>query len=396
MAEEVKLPSLGVAIQEAKVITVKKKIGDTVAKGEAIAEVETDKVTFEIVSPLDGVVLDICCQVGDMVALGRTMAVVGQPGEQAAVNSLRAADQGTQEGVKGAAATVEETDGERRLRVRATPSAKAAALKQGVDLATVTGTGPNGLITKEDVPKVADPSASAGDGPADEEVIPFAGVRKQIAERVQRSNSEYVQVTTVVEVDLTEIDTLRKILRKHIEEKEGISLTYLPFVVNAAVKALAEFPILNSSLQEEKIHVKKYVNFGVAVESGKGLIVPVVHAAEKMDFWTLVRRIDEVVQKAKAGSLGAEDLGSGTITISNAGSYGSLLSTPVIVYPQSSILWMGRVEDRPRYIGEEMKRRKMVYLCVTYDHRVMDGATVAKFLAKVKSILESPGSILVG
>ncbi|MDF2523225.1 MAG: dihydrolipoamide succinyltransferase [Clostridiales bacterium] len=397
MSEEIKLPSLGVAIQDAKVTIVKKQKGDPISKNETIIEVETDKVNFEIVSPIDGVILGVFCKVGDEISLEDTVAIVGQPGESVGVKDSLLLEDNTQKEIKDESKTVEVSEEtEFKTKVKATPSAKAEASRQGIDLSKISGTGLNGLITKDDVLNVLNSESVASSGEAGEELIPFTGVRKQIAERVAKSKNENVQVTTVIEVDLTEVDVLRKILKKHVEVKEGINLTYLPFVINAVIKSIEEYPILNSSLQDEKIHVKKYVNFGVAVESNKGLIVPVVHNTEKMEFWELVRCVDDVIKKARSNSLKPQDLGNGTITISNAGSYGSIISTPIIVYPQSSIIWMGRVVDRPVYIGEEIKKRKMVYLCVSYDHRVMDGATVAQFLASVKSRLENPGSIIIG
>jgi pyruvate/2-oxoglutarate dehydrogenase complex dihydrolipoamide acyltransferase (E2) component len=399
MPAEVKLPSLGVAIQEAKIVNLCKKVGDPVKKGETLAQVETDKVTFEIVSPVDGFVLKICHDIGEAVALNETIVVVGEKGEKyceklgealvEAVNldSNRAETRSKLQNGQGV---------ELKSKIKATPSAKVEAKRLSIDLSELKGSGPGGLITKDDVLNAYRIKLHSSDEDfAEEEIIPFTGVRRQIAERVLKSKNENVQVTTVVEMDLTEVDTLRKMLKKTLEEKENINLTYLPFIIKASIEALKDFPILNAMLNEDRIIVKKYVNFGIAVESPNGLLVPVIHRTEKMGFWELVRSIDSIVKRAKNNTLTPEDLGGGTITISNAGSYGSILSTPIIVYPQSCLIWMGKVQDKPVYIGDEIKKRKMVYVCLSYDHRIVDWATVAQFLTKVKDILENPGSIII-
>ncbi|MCJ7713205.1 2-oxo acid dehydrogenase subunit E2 [Candidatus Bathyarchaeota archaeon] len=229
-----------------------------------------------------------------------------------------------------------------------------------------------------------------------EEVIPFEGIRKEIADKLSESKNSKVQVTTTIEVDVTNTETIRDMIKSELKENYGIHLTLLSFVIQATIEAIKMFPILNSSLQQDKIIIKKYINFGIAVESSKGLIVPVIHHSEEMSFWQLTKEIDSLIKKARKGMLTPEYIGGGTITISNAGSFGSILSTPIVLSNQSAILWMGKVTKRPVVDeNDQIKIRKMMNLCISYDHRIVDGSQVAQFLKEISFRLENPGGLLI-
>lgn len=388
MVIKVNLPSLGVAILDAKIVNWLKEEGEKVKKDEPIVEVETDKVTFEVVSPMNGFLIKKLYKVGDLVKVDAPLALVSEKREEITNQDL-------------CRTSLEEEDKEmekvelreKKVSKKSTPAAKNLAKQKNIDLEIINGTGPNGIITKEDILKYLEQLPVKGEK---EEVIPFEGIRKEIADRLFESKNSKVQVTTTIEVDVTNTETIRDMVKSELKENYGIYLTLLSFVIKATIEAIKKFPILNSSLQQDKIIVKNYINFGIAVESSKGLIVPVIHHSEEMSFWQLIKEIDNLIKKARKGILTPEYIGGGTITISNAGSFGSILSTPIIYSNQSAILWMGKVTKRP-VVNEDdqIKIRKIMNLCISYDHRIVDGSQVAKFLKEISSRLENPGGLLV-
>lgn len=343
MSVEVTLPSLGVAILEATVVKWLKEEGQPVAKEEPIAEVESDKVSFEVVSPMDGVLLKRLCEVSGIVKVNEALAVVGAAGERYAgrVEGGRAASEAAPEPVRA-------QKPEPAARVRATPAAKALAKKQGIDLARVRGSGPDGVVTKEDVAAYQETPPEVQAVSAAEERIPFSGVRKKTADKLARSRSEMVQVTTAVEVDMTEADLLRKKWKDTLARRLGIRLTFMPFFIRAAVMAVREYPVLNSALEGDEIVIRRNVDFGIAVQSERGLIVPVVKGAQDQAFWELARELDALTGQAREGVTDPRYVGGATITLSNAGAYGSVISTPVISSPQSALIWTARFwRNRP-------------------------------------------------
>ena len=385
MSVEVTLPSLGVAILEATVVKWLKEEGQPVAKEEPIAEVESDKVSFEVVSPMDGVLLKRLCEVSGIVKVNEALAVVGAAGERYAgwVEGGRAASEAAPEPVRA-------QKPEPAARVRATPAAKALAKKQGIDLARVRGSGPDGVVTKEDVATYQETPPEVQAVSAAEERIPFSGVRKKTADKLARSRSEMVQVTTAVEVDMTEADLLRKKWKDTLARRLGIRLTFMPFFIRAAVMAVREYPVLNSALEGDEIVIRRNVDFGIAVQSERGLIVPVVKGAQDQAFWELARELDALTGQAREGVTDPRYVGGATITLSNAGAYGSVISTPVISSPQSALIWTGAILEKPAVKEGAIVARKLMNLCVSYDHRIMDGATVARFLGRMKNLLEEP------
>lgn len=390
---EVKLPSLGVAILDAKIVAWLKEEGEEVKRDEPIAEVESDKVTFEVVSPINGFLVKKLYNVGDLAKVDEPLALVDKKRE-ISISVEEDLD-------KDSAKQNTMTDSHKEnlsidmgnITVKSTPAAKTVAKENNVNLGEVVGSGPDGLISKKDVLKYLKQMSFDNE---EEEIIPFDGIRKKIAEGLSMSKNSKVQVTTTIEVDVTNTEAFRDMIKSELKEEYGIGLTLLPFVMNAAIKAIKSFPILNSSLEEDRVVIKKYINFGIAVESAKGLIVPVIHHSEKLSFWQLIKEIDNVIRKTREGTLTPDRVGGGTITISNAGSFGSILSTPIIYGNQTALLWMGKVIKRPVVDeNDQIKIAKMMNLCISYDHQVIDGAQIAQFLHKMSILLENPGKLLL-
>ena len=393
---EVKLPSLGVAILDARIVSWLKEEGQEVKKDEPIAEVETDKVTFEVVSPINGFLIKKLYHVNDLVKVNETLALVDE-NQETSVSAEVGQDKNIEKRQNKQKDDQKYIDSSRRKNMtQSTPAAKNLARQNNVDLDKIAGSGPNGLISKNDVLIYLKQATTTNKDTAEEEVIPFDGIRQQIAERLYLSKNDKVQVTTTVEVDVTDTEVIREMIKSELKENYGIRLTLLSFVMKAAIEAIKKYPIINSSLEKDKIIIKKYINFGIAVESEKGLIVPVIHHSDKLTFWQLIEGIDQLIQKSREGKLTPDYIGNGTITISNAGSFGSILSTPIIQDKQSALLWMGKMTKRPVVDeNDRIKIRKIMNLCISYDHQVVDGAQVAQFMNEINSWLVNPGKLLI-
>lgn len=389
MAVEVRLPSLGVAVMEATVLRWFRSEGDRVEAGEPLAEVETDKVTFEVMSPAAGTLLKVLYPENSMAKVDETIAFIGEAGEEVSIEKPEARP------AEAPSPAAEAKPAERKASPRAYPVAKRLAKELGVDLGLITGTGPRGVITKEDVQQYYDGSSAVSPEEGDVEVLPFVGIRKRIADHVVRSKQTAPHVTSVIDVDMSAVVELRKeILQRERRKDPGFRLTFLPFVMRAALSGIKENPIINSSLVGDKIIIKKYINLGVATATREGLIVPVIKNAHRMSLLELAAEAERLAEKAREGRLGPEDVRGGTFSISNGGVFGTLISTPIINQPQSAVLWMGRIVETPVVRDGQIVARPMMYLTISYDHRVMDGMSSALFLRKVKEELENPGGLL--
>jgi len=388
MVINVSLPSFGVAILDAKIVNWLREEGEEVKKDEPIVEVETDKVTFEVVSPINGFLIKKLYKVGDLVKVDEPLAIVNAKREEITNQDLCYTSLEEQD------KEVEKVElREKKISKKSTPAAKNLAKQNNIDLEKINGAGPNGRVTKDDILKYLEQLPRKEEK---EEVIPFVGTRKKIADTLSESKNSKVQVTTTIAIDVTNTEIIRDMVKSELKENHGIRLTLLSFVIKATIDAIKKFPILNSSLHQDKIIVKKYINFGIAVESSKNLIVPVIHHSEEMSFWRLIKEIDVLIKRARKGILTPEYIGGGTITISNAGSFGSILSTPIIYGNQSAILWMGKVTKHPVVNdNDQIKIRKIMNLCISYDHRIVDGSQVAQFLKEISSRLENPGGLLI-
>ena len=391
MPVDVVMPKFDRIMERGTIVQWLKHDGQTVNEGEPIATVETEKFTVELQSPASGTFVQSHEQ-GYIAEVGEIVGQVYSSGEAIQASPLP-------KPVQEIAPSVEPKEAVLPIpgptlgwpEVRATPSAKKLARELGIALETVRGSGPGGLISREDVlaHKPAEPS-----GPGPEEVIEILGWRKTMAERMSASRHTAADVTTVAEVDMTNLAMLKDEVASEMQ-KLNVPITYTSFILKAVAIALQEFPIVNSSFAGDKIIVKKYYNIGMAVaREGKGLIVPVIHNVEKMGLVEISKKSAEILEKAKNDTLSLEDLRDGTFTITNVGMFGTIFNTPIILQPQSAILGVGAIKKKPAVINDEIKIRSLMYLALSYDHRVIDGLPAIRFLQRVRELLENPRSLL--
>jgi len=401
MAAVVTLPSLGLAIKRARLAKWLKAEGDRVEKGDALCSVTTDKVSYEVTAPEAGVLLRRMYPEKVMVALGTPLAVIGEPGEDpdlALGQERQDASAGDRlehsEGAQAARTTEGRTG---RQKLRAYPAARLLASKLGINLTRVAGSGPGGAITREDVESFAALAPSRGEAaetPAagKEYTVRYEGLRKAIGDHMVLSQSTAPHVTTVAEVDFTDLMHLVKQFR----EVSGLEkTTVLPFVAKAGAMAVRAFPVVNSTLEGDEIVVKRYVHLGVVVAVDDGLVVPVIRDCHKKSVFEIATELRKAVARARRGECPPELVSGGTLTLSNAGVFGAVLATPIIHQPQSAVLWLGRIAKCPAVGPDDViVVRQMAFLCLSYDHRVLDGSVAARYLQLVRRYLEQPFSIL--
>lgn len=401
MALEVKVPRYGMTMGDCTIIQWLKKEGDELSKGEPILVLETDKVTIEMPSPQEGVLLKVLKGEGEVVQVGQTLAVLGQPGEnfESLIKDSDRAEPEKSTSFQGESLPkVEKTDSGHR----ASPAARQLAKTLRVDIEKIEGTGPGGRIEKKDVTRYAESLPGAGPGGekyrtspyGEEELIKLTGIRKTIAERMVLSVKTIPQVTTAVEVDMTEVVGLREKLMLESQDKAGLHLTYLPFIMRGAVDALKAWPAVNSSIIDETIVIKKYINVGVAVALKEGLIVPVLHHADRKSVFEMAKELADLSEKARQGRLSLADVEGATFTITNAGLFGAIMSTPILPPGQCAILWTGEIRELPAVWHGSIVARFKMNLCLTYDHRIIDGAVALQFLGTIKRSLEEPAALL--
>jgi len=404
MATEITMPQLGESVVEGTISKWLRAVGDKVEKYDPLVEIVTDKVTVELPSPAAGTITEILVKEGETVKVGAVLAMIeevgGAAGPAAAPPEAKPAPVAVGAGPAPAAAAVapappEEEEVETR---RATPAVRRLARELGVDLAQVQGTGPGGRIAREDVENYAAQRASAPPevpkappAPAREEAQPISPVRKIIAEHMVRSKREIPHALTVMEVDMTTIVRLRETAGEQFRQQEGVELSYVALVVKAVVEALKEHPVLNSAWLDDKIVLKKEINIGIAVAIPDGLIVPVIHGADGMSIAGLNRAVNDLAGRARANKLSLTDVQGGTFTVNNTGAFGSVLGYPIINHPQAAIMNMEAIVKRPVVKDDAIAIRSMMNLCLSFDHRVMDGAIAGRFLARVKALLEGFG-----
>jgi pyruvate/2-oxoglutarate dehydrogenase complex dihydrolipoamide acyltransferase (E2) component len=380
MATEILMPRLTDTMLQGVISHWYKKEGESVAEDEPLFMVETDKANVEVNASAAGVLLKVFCGEGESVDVGERVAIIGASGEdiQPLLTSTRPAAAEKKE------EPVREKEGP-AMRIKASPAAKRRAKSENVDLTKIAGTGEGGLITEKDIEAYLRKGSAVSDslrkyGP--EERIPLEGIRKVMTEKMTLS-LQIPQVTTVAESDVSDLMKLSK-------EK---SVTITAFVIRAVVEGLRAYPLINASLEGEEVILKNYFNIGVSVASPRGLVVPILHNAEKKDIQVLSKELSDLAQKARENRLVLEEISGGTFTVTNSGVFGALFSTPRIHPPESAILGLGKIMKQPVVIGEEIAVRSMMYLCLSYDHRIIDGETAVKFLQEVKKNLESPQAL---
>ncbi len=411
MSAHIVVPEVGESIVEARVARWMKNVGDVVALGDPLVELETDKVNLEVPSPVAGVLSRIDHQAGADVKIGEVLGVIDESGAAAAAPA--AAGQAEAPAAAAAAAKAPDTD-----KTRATPTAKKAAEQNDVNLASVKGTGVAGRVMKSDVeqaakgsapakavapvpapvpaaPAVRPPAPRAASGDRSEERVRMSKRRATIARRLVEVQSTAAMLSTFNEVDMSGVMALRERRKVAFKDKNGVNLGLSSFFVKAAIGALKAIPRVNSELQGDEMVLKHYYDIGVAVGAAEGLVVPVLRDADTMSFAQVEQQVRFYAKAAEEGTLSLADLKGGTFTITNGGVFGSLLSTPILNPPQAGILGLHAIKDRPIAVGGQVVIRPMMYIALTYDHRIIDGSEAVRFLVKIKELIEDPGALLI-
>jgi 2-oxoglutarate dehydrogenase complex dihydrolipoamide succinyltransferase (E2) component len=387
---EFKLPDIGEGVAEGEILKWLVKEGETVKEDQSLVEVMTDKVNVQIPSPRNGTIAKTLAKEGEVVKVGQGILVIEvDAGSAPLPTPVEAKEPVAQHDLVQPLQTQPSAE-----RVLATPATRRLARELGVDVAQVKGTGPNGRVTDEDVKGTGQPSSQAPHG-AGEQRVPLRGVRKTIAERMAKSIHTIAQVTHVDEADVTELVLLKEAF-KGSAEKRGVKLTFLPFIIKAVIPALKEFPYVNSTLDEKagEIVLKNYYNLGVAAETEQGLLVPVIREADRKDIFELSAEIETLAAKARSGELGLEEVHGSTFTITNLGSVGGLFATPIVNYPEVAILGVHKITKRAVVRDGKIEVRDMMYLSLSFDHRVIDGAYAARFLNRIIDTIQDPKKLL--
>lgn len=423
MAVQVEMPKLSLTMSEGTVLHWMKKVGDPVKKGEALVEVSSDKEVCELDSPEDGILLNVVAPEGESVACHAVIAYIGHPEEQFGnnnkveviksnsieapkVNNQSTSEQVSATSVKG--------------HIKISPVARKMAAQADLDISILVGTGPNGRITKEDIekaleerkkvkvseksatqelisatPKQVEPSAKVGVSTEQVEKAPLIGMRKVIAKRMHESLQQSAQLTHHTKVDITELLALKKKTATHVEKRLNGKLTVTDFIARAVVLSLQEHKQMNSALIDDEIHFYNHIHLGIAVDVENGLVVPVINQAESKSLIELSISVKELSVLAKSKQLGSNQMKGSTFTISNLGSFGIEYFTPILNPPETGILGVGTAQATPVFIGEEIQKRYLLPLSLTFNHQVIDGAPAATFLQTVKEYLEEPTNLLL-
>lgn len=390
MSVEIKVPTLGESVSEAIIAKLFKRKGDAVKADETIMELETDKVTLEVSAPSAGVIVELKVNEGDTVKAGATLG---------AIDAGAAASKAVPPVV---AAAVSAPASQAASSAVLSPAASKIAKENAIAPESVQGTGKGGRGTKADVLKVVESgnatqrlSPANESNPRFEERVRMTRLRQRIAERLKASQDTAAILSTFNEVDVSAIKALREEFKDSFEKRHGVKLGFMSFFVKAAVRALQDIPVVNAQIDGEDIVYKNYCDVGVAVGTPQGLVVPIIRNAEQMSFAQVEKTISEYGVRARDGKLSVDDMTGGTFTISNGGVYGSLLSTPIINPPQSAILGMHSIQERPVVVKGQIVIRPMMYLALSYDHRIIDGKEAVTFLVKIKQYVEDPQRLLL-
>ena len=404
MATEIRVPALGESVTEATVGRWFKKAGEPVKADEPIVELETDKVTLEVNAPAPGVLAEIVVKDGETVSAG---ALLGQIGDAASAAPSKAeAKPGPRPMAPPASALAPAPATLSPLAMAASPAAAKIAADHGLDPAAVEGSGKRGQVLKGDVldyvapppalaPAAPPPSPAPASEEEREERVPMTRLRQTIARRLKDAQNTAAMLTTFNEADMTEVMALRARYKDAFEQKHGVKLGFMGFFAKACAGALREVPSVNAEIDGADIIYKNYYHLGVAVGTDKGLVVPVVRDCDRLDLAGIEKTIADLGKRARAGELKIEEMQGGTFTITNGGVYGSLMSTPILNVPQSGILGMHKIQERPVAVAGKIEVRPMMYLALTYDHRIVDGKEAVTFLVRVKEALEDPARLML-
>jgi 2-oxoglutarate dehydrogenase E2 component (dihydrolipoamide succinyltransferase) len=416
MTIEIRVPQLPESVADATLVAWHKKPGDPVSRDENLADLETDKVVLEVPAPTHGVVDEIRVQSGTTVTSGQVLAVIRE-GAAAAQPAQGNTPQAT---------AAEEKSGDGRDGGKLSPSVRRLVEENSLDPARIPASGRDGRLTKSDVvdylgkqaqpaaaksapapataresPKPAPAPAPAAKPPAprgarSEQRVAMTRLRQRIAQRMVEAQTQQALLTSFNEADLTEVQALRARYKDRFEKQNGVKLGFMSFFVKASIEALKRYPVVNASMDGTDIVYHEYYDIGVAVSTDRGLMVPVIRDADVKSFADIEKEIGAYAQKARDGTIAIEDLTGGTFTITNGGVFGSLMSTPIVNAPQSAILGMHKIQERPMVVNGAVAVRPMMYLAVTYDHRIIDGRDAVLFLVAIKEALEDPARLLLG
>jgi len=401
MSIEVKVPVLPESVSDALIATWHKKAGDAVKRDENLLDLETDKVVLEVPSPVDGVLKEIKFEEGSTVTSSQVIAVIEEGAAAAAPAPAPAAAAEAPKAEKTEAAAAPKGVDE------LSPAGRRVAVEENIDPSKVAGTGRDGRVTKEDLvnagkggtaaPAAAPaPAAKPTPGSRPEERVAMTRIRTRIAERLMQSKNSIAMLTSFNEVNLAEVVKLRKSLGEQFEKANGVKLGFMSFFVKAATEALKRYPVVNASVDGSDIIYHGYQDISIAVSTEKGLVTPVLRDVQDMSFADVEKGIIGYAKKARDGKLGLDDLQGGTFTITNGGTFGSLLSTPIVNPPQSAILGMHTIKERPIVENGQVIAAPMMYIALSYDHRIIDGKDAVLFLVDIKNQLENPQRMLLG
>ncbi|UXR66157.1 2-oxoglutarate dehydrogenase complex dihydrolipoyllysine-residue succinyltransferase [Bdellovibrio bacteriovorus] len=413
MKQEIKVPAVGESITEATIGSWTKKSGDFVKRNEVLMLLETDKASVEVVAENDGVLtINPGCEAGAVVQIGATVATLDTDAKPAAGAAVPAAE------APKAAAPASAPAGAAALPAAAasahlSPAVNRIVTEKGLDPSAISGTGKDGRLTKGDVldaqpaAKAAAPAPAAkpaatvtpvASGPSkqgDKKLVPMTTIRKRISEKLKEAQNTAALLTTFNEVDMGKVMELRSKYKDKFKEKYGVNLGFNGFFVKAVVEALKDFPAVNAWINGTDIEYHNYYNIGIAVSTERGLMVPNVKDADTLSLAGIELAIRDLAAKGRDGKITPNDLGGGTFSITNGGVFGSLLSTPILNFPQSAILGLHKIQDRPMAINGKVEIRPMMYLALTYDHRIIDGKEAVSFLVKIKELVEDPERLLL-
>ena len=432
MSTEIRVPQLPESVADATLVAWHKQPGESIRRDENLADLETDKVVLEVPAPANGVVREIRVKSGTVVTSGQVLAVIDE-GDTAATMPVKlsaatmaaaAQTNAAQAAAQGSAAAKAAAAGEAeagRDGGKLSPSVRRLVEENRLDPAAIPASGRDGRLTKADVvgfldrkPAATPSPAAASTTPAPaarppapapapqpaaaraEQRVPMTRLRVRIAQRLIEAQSTQALLTSFNEVDLTAVQELRTRYKDRFEKQQGVKLGFMSFFVKACIESLKKFPVVNASVDGNDIIYHEYYDIGVAVSTDRGLVVPIVRDADAKSFAQIEKEVADYARKARDGTIALADLTGGTFTITNGGVFGSLMSTPIVNAPQSAILGMHKIQDRPMVIDGQVAVRPMMYLAVTYDHRIIDGREAVQFLVAVKEALEDPGRMLLG
>jgi 2-oxoglutarate dehydrogenase E2 component (dihydrolipoamide succinyltransferase) len=406
MATEVRVPTLGESVSEATIGTWLKKVGDTVKVDEPLVELETDKVSIEVPSPVSGTLSEILAKDGETVEVNALLAQIAE-GEGAAAPAKAETKTEAKSEAPAAKAEAPAAPANGGSDMPAAPSAQKLMAENKIDAGDVSGSGKRGQVLKGDVldaigkgsapaaaPAAVRPASSEEDAPR-EERVKMTRLRQTIARRLKEAQNTAAMLTTYNEVDMSAVMDLRSRYKDLFEKKHGVKLGFMGFFTKAVTHALKEIPAVNAEIDGTEIIYKNYCHVGVAVGTDKGLVVPVVRDADQMGIADIEKEIGRLGRAARDGELSMADMQGGTFTISNGGVYGSLMSSPILNSPQSGILGMHKIQERPMAVGGQVVIRPMMYLALSYDHRIVDGKEAVTFLVRVKDSLEDPERLVL-